>query len=310
MSVAVRPRSRSEAARERRRAKNSAALRSFNFSGAQAPAVGGRGRRSSAPEPSPRRRSRRRGRRYEREGILAHALGVLPSLPDVRLGWRMASLAIVLMLGALLFYVLSTPKYFVESVNLAGATYVSAEEIYEASGLNRMHVFWVQPDVIQENIAQVPGIASASVELAWPNQVTITVVERVPVLVWQQGGESVWVGEDGVLFPERADAPGLLPVMVDDTQEPLAEGQTVPVQAIEGALQLRALRPNIEMLHYDADNGLSYQDGRGWRGFFGVGSDMEVKLAVYEALVDNLAGRGVHPTMISVANPDAPYYRQ
>jgi cell division protein FtsQ len=317
MSMAVGARTRAEASRERRRARNDATLRSFEFTGAVSPSAGGRRRRSSSgpgasgagSRRSERQRRLRRRGQYEKGGVLAGALGVLPSLPDVRLGWRMASLAIVIMFGALLFYVLSTPKYFVESVNLAGATYVSAEEIYEASGLNRMHIFWVRPDVIQENIAQVPGIASAEVELEWPNRVTITVVERAPVLIWQQGGASVWVGEDGALFPARADAPGLLPVLVDDAAEPLAEGALVPVAAIEGALQLRALRPNIELLHYDAVNGLSYADGRGWRGYFGVGSDMEVKLAVYETLVEDLVRRGVQPAVISVSNPDAPFYR-
>jgi hypothetical protein len=120
----------------------------------------------------------------------------------------------------------------------------------------------------------------------------------------------VWVSQEGVLVPARADVPGLLPVVVDDAEAVLAEGETVPVEAIAGALQLRALRPNIERLHYDSRNGLSYQDGRGWRGYFGVGSDMEVKLAVYETLVDSLVRRQILPAAISVANPDAPFYRR
>jgi hypothetical protein len=84
----------------------------------------------------------------------------------------------------------------------------------------------------------------------------------------------------------------------------------VPVEAIEGALQLRELRPNIELLHYDPQHGLSYQDGRGWRGYFGVGTHMAQKLAVYETLVDNLISRGLHAAMISVENVNAPYYRR
>ncbi|MGH2524598.1 MAG: hypothetical protein ACRDH2_18995, partial [Anaerolineales bacterium] len=86
--------------------------------------------------------------------------------------------------------------------------------------------------------------------------------------------------------------------------------QDVPVEAIQGALQLRELRPNIELLHYDSQHGLSYQDGRGWRGYFGVGTDMAQKLAVYETLVDNLLSRGVQPAAISVGNLKAPYYRK
>ncbi|MBF8284802.1 MAG: hypothetical protein HW378_3717, partial [Anaerolineales bacterium] len=61
---------------------------------------------------------------------------------------------------------------------------------------------------------------------------------------------------------------------------------------------------------YDKQHGLSYQDGRGWRGYFGVGTGMPQKLAVYEALVDNLASRGLYPAVISVENLKAPYYRR
>jgi hypothetical protein len=259
---------------------------------------------------------------------------VLPDVPTVRLGWRTASLAIVIMFGALLFYVLSTPGYFVNAVNLAGAVHVTAEEIYDASELNRMHIFWVEPDVVQANIERVPGVASASVEMAWPNQVTITVAERQPALEWREGGDSVWVDRSGVMFPARGEIPGLLPVVVDELDLPSGQAEaesekeqiraeeartplddaepeeldTLPVEAVAGALQLSELRPNIEMLHYDPKHGLSYEDGRGWRGYFGVGSDMEVKLRVYETLVDSLVSRGVQPLVVSVVNPDAPYY--
>jgi hypothetical protein len=84
----------------------------------------------------------------------------------------------------------------------------------------------------------------------------------------------------------------------------------VPAEAVAGALQLRQLRPNIELLHYDALRGLSYQDGRGWRGYFGVGTDMAQKLAVYEDLVADLTARGIQPTMISVESAQAPYYQK
>jgi hypothetical protein len=55
---------------------------------------------------------------------------------------------------------------------------------------------------------------------------------------------------------------------------------------------------------------LSYADGRGWRGYFGVGTDMPQKLAVYERLVEDLLAQGIQPRMISVESPRAPYYQK
>src|SRR5258705_216191 len=163
-------------------------------------------------------------------------------------------------------------------------------------------------------IAGVPGIASTSVGVEWPATVTILVTERIPVVTWLEGPQRWWVDADGQKFEARAELPGLLPVTVDDIAAGAIVSTTaagrgiVPALAVQGALQLRQLRPNIEMLHYDSLHGLSYADGRGWRGYFGVGTDMPQKLAVYEKLVDDLMARGIQPKTISVETVQAPYY--
>ena len=83
----------------------------------------------------------------------------------------------------------------------------------------------------------------------------------------------------------------------------------VPRDVLAGALQLRALRPNIDKLYYRPSGGLSYQDGRGWRAYFGTGQDMHQKLVVYETVVAQLMERGIRPEYISVSNQYKPYYR-
>jgi cell division septal protein FtsQ len=191
-------------------------------------------------------------------------------------------------------------------LNLGGASLVPAEEIYKESGLARQHIFWVNPAEVQRRLEAVSGIASARVSVQWPNVVTVLVTEKVPVIKLLEGKQEWWVNTAGERFAVRGDVPGLLPIEVDDVQD--LAGAPVPFAAIQGALQLRELRPNIELLHYDTLHGLSYQDGRNWRGYFGVGTDMAPKLAVYETLVDNLLARGIHPTQISVEDVRAPYY--
>ena len=83
----------------------------------------------------------------------------------------------------------------------------------------------------------------------------------------------------------------------------------VPREVLEGAIQLRELRPTIEKLYYQPHGGLSYQDGRGWRGYFGTGAQMNQKLAVYESVVADLLARGIQPAYISVSNQEKPYYK-
>ena len=82
----------------------------------------------------------------------------------------------------------------------------------------------------------------------------------------------------------------------------------VPHDVLVGALQLKDLRPNIDQLFYRPSSGLSYQDGRGWRVYFGTGTDMAQKLVVYETIVEELTAQGLTPQYVSVSNQEKPYF--
>jgi hypothetical protein len=264
--------------------------------------------RASASRPAPRRRG---------GGVLSAVLPAglsfrLPALPRLVWSWRLASGFMALLLGGMLLRLLTDPAMYVNNVNLGGSALVPAQEIYLRSGVAGQHIFWVDPEAAERNIARVPGIAAVQVHVEWPNIVTIQVAERIPVVTWIENDEHWWVDTEGQKFNARVTLPGLLPITVDDARPRpglnAADDERVPVAAIAGALQLRDLRPNIELLHYDSVHGLSYQDGRGWRGYFGVGTNMPQKLSVYETLVDDLLRQGIQPRTISVENERAPYY--
>ncbi len=264
-----------------------------------------RPRASAGPAISRLTGARRRG------GALAALLPAgfnvrLPALPRVNPGWRAVSLTMVGLLAVMLGRMLTDPGLYISGVNLGGAALVPSKEIYAAAGIAGQHIFWVDPAEVQLKVAAVPGIASAGVRVEWPATVTIVVAERIPVVSWSEGSQKSWVDADGNKFVARTDLPGLLPITVDDA--PGAVYKIVPPAAVEGALQLQQLRPNIELLHYDSQHGLSYQDGRGWRGYFGAGTDMVQKLAVYEKLVTDLTARGVQPKTINVQSYQAPFY--
>lgn len=236
-------------------------------------------------------------------------------LPDLDLGemlgriagtWRMYSLALITVLGALLLYTLTDRGYYVTALNLGGASLVPQDEIYAASGLAGQHVFWVNPAAVTRKVSEVPGIASAAITVTYPAKVELVVVERVPKVTLVEGEKKWWVDAAGQKFLSRGDLPGVLPI----ESESVEVLDSLPAEAVLGAVLLRQLRPNIEKLYYDPTRGLSYQDGRGWRGYFGVGADMEKKLSVYEALVEQLMQQGENPAKISVEDLDAPYYRK
>jgi hypothetical protein len=82
----------------------------------------------------------------------------------------------------------------------------------------------------------------------------------------------------------------------------------VPQEVLQGALSLRKLRPSINQLYYQPSDGLSFQDDRGWRVYFGTGIDMNQKLVIYETILEDLLTRGINPRYISVSNKSKPYY--
>ncbi len=103
--------------------------------------------------------------------------------------------------------------------------------------------------------------------------------------------------------------PASMAGMQTEEEEGLPASQPfVPQEVLRGALQLRELRPDIEELYYRPYGGLSFEDGRGWRGYFGTGTEMNQKLAIYETIVSDLLSRGIRPAQISVSNQEKPYY--
>lgn len=238
-------------------------------------------------------------------------------------------------------------RFYLTYIPVKGSVAVTPEEIAEASGLAGRHVFAIDPKDAAENIGELPGIISATVTLHWPNQVFIDVAEEAPIAIWIENGFEYGIAQSGRLIPAvRSDA-NLLRIESEIETKPKPRSATgtpseittasaangtsaartaasagtaaraekpqtslafIPGDVLEGAIQLRELRPTIEKLYYKPDGGLSYQDGRGWRGYFGTGHQMNQKLAVYEAVVADLVARGIQPDYISVSNQEKPFY--
>jgi len=233
--------------------------------------------------------------------------------------WRWVSAAIVVTISGLLAWVFSDPVFKVTRVEVGGAAYVPVEEVFTAAGVANQHILEIDPDVVRDRVLLSPSFSSAQVGLAWPARVIIVVREREPALIWEQGAERYWVDVNGNLMLLRRELPTLVRVINEGEAIPFqcpgpacpsGDEQRVSIdpQVVLGAQQLRTLRTNIDVLYYDPAHGLSYQDGRGWRGYFGSGTDMDVKLKVYETLVENILSRGITPIRVDVTNPNAPFY--
>ncbi len=231
--------------------------------------------------------------------------------------WRAVSGLIVVALLAAGAFLFTNPLFFVTRAEVGGVRYTPAEELFTDAGIAGLHVLWVDPDAVQARLAESPGLDLVQVLVRWPARVIILVREREPALVWEQGGERYWVDVNGNLMVMRRDLPNLVRVINEGDAIPFhcpgptcTNNNTVTIdpEVVLGTQQLKTLRSNIDVLYYDPVRGLSYQDGRGWRGYFGVGTDMDLKLTIYEQIVADLVARGLQPVYIDVGHPDAPFY--
>ncbi len=299
----------------------------------------------STPEArSARKTAAKRKRRNSQQRIRRPIAGVMGFV----LNTRWISLAVLGVCAYALFMIGGDDRFYLNYIPVEGATSLDINHVVAESGLAGRHIFAADPQEAADHLGQMGGVITASVTLHWPNDVSIILREKPPLATWQEGDEAYWIDEDGGLAPARAQTVGLLNIVSEVTsdsavvtsdelrvtseEEEVASDKTadeeqaaadeeqaadgvdaqvafVPRDVLAGALQLRALRPNIDKLYYRPSGGLSYQDGRGWRAYFGTGQDMHQKLVVYETVVAQLMERGVRPEYISVSNQHKPYYR-
>jgi hypothetical protein len=78
---------------------------------------------------------------------------------------------------------------------------------------------------------------------------------------------------------------------------------------VSAILSMSAQAPTSIPLTYDPVRGLGWQDAQGWEVYFGDIKDIDIKLRIYEAMVDKFAAEGLKPVLISVEYMDSPYYR-
>lgn len=281
---------------------------------------------AKAAVPSKRKPARTSETRNARRRFQLAVLPVTPdaslrhvSLPRPRLGPRWVSIALVLVLGAALYCAFNLPLFRAGEAQVTGNQIVPAAEISSALNASGQSVFLLVPAELETRLRlNYPELAAVDVNVTLPNVVSVSVVERKPVIRWEQGTGYTWVSEDGIAFRPRGEVTGLISVnalSAPPSDETVAADSLSPVPFISAEM-VRAIQglaahvpPGMTIL-YDEKLGFGWNDPRGWRVYFGTkASDVELKMRVYESMVASLSQRGIRPALINVTYPTAPYYR-
>ncbi len=233
-----------------------------------------------------------------------------PSVPQVSNKWRILSgvLSVSIFLGLIL---LSQSGLFqVGNIEVQGLERFTVGDISQAINIKGSSIFFINPERIREDLRLTyPGLSDITVDVRWPANVLITLVERYPVLAWNWEGHVRWVDKYGVAFDPHDT--GLDVVQVNSAiLPPTIEDRFVDPRIVDTVAALAPYLPdNVDMI-FDEAHGLGWHDSRGWVAYFGFNDDdAEQKMNVYQSLVDYLLGKRISPKMINVEFLESPYFR-
>lgn len=266
----------------------------------------------------------------------------LPALPGIKFSWRMVSFMLAAVLGAGLYFLWQFPALRIDAPNIEGLNRITTTQVVTELKLIGQPIFLLDAASLENELLQkFPEFSSASVQVQFPNKVDIAVTERSPVLVWYQSGDSVLVDEQGVTFPNRSSVDvEKLPVieatgdsiLINEPENPDAKTEEESIRKITGSMlpslpvedQAKPLlsaemvqsvliinqqAPEGSKMIYDPIHGFGWSDRRGWNVYLGDSDEMDTKIQIYRAIMDNLKKEGQQPTLISVEYAYAPFFR-
>lgn len=240
------------------------------------------------------------------------------SIPRPRVGWRLLSFFLVAIFGAAIYIAFQRPELRVTEAQVTGNQMLTPAEVNSVLNVAGQPVFLLIPADLESRLRlNYPELASVRVTVSLPNLVSVHLVERKPLIRWEHGGGYTWVAEDGVAFRPRGEMIGLIsivavsaPPVEGSGSDPLSPTPFISTEMVQAVKGLAGHVPPGESILYDQSFGFGWNDPRGWRVYFGTGaSDVELKMRVYESMVNSLTVRGIRPALINVSFPTAPYYR-
>ena len=114
---------------------------------------------------------------------------------------RLVSLfAIVAVLVLVFTLTFRSNAFRIAQVNVVGTHNSALIDSIQQMGMQGQNIFLMNVEGLTERIDANPLVASATLSKNWPNQLTITVTERVPVLLWQTQHGTFTVDSHGVVI--------------------------------------------------------------------------------------------------------------
>ncbi len=216
---------------------------------------------------------------------------------------RLPAALIALSCAILIYGLLFSGDFAVRTVDVSGMSYGNPSEVALQAGAIDRSVFDVDASQVASDISDLPYVASVDVQLALPNEVSVQIVEREPVVVWRTAQGGVAVDAFGVVMgpPPAAELPtihadGIVP-------EP---GTSVSQEIITAVHSIAEELPDAARIDWSQGEGLIVTMESGQVIDFGVAQQMPAKLTVLHAVRAQI---GDQWETLDLTVPERPAYK-
>lgn len=223
-------------------------------------------------------------------------------------------LILLLLLGGTA-YACSDERFFVYDAEIVGTQHLDAQAVYQAAGVDKQSIFWIDPLQVAQNVASLQGIKAVHVSCALPSSVVIRVEERQPIILWRSNGQQRdwWLDAEGMVLPYHGDpsAPDTV-FVVDNSSRQLTPGARIdPPGLAASVIQMATSLSGVRVFFYDADRGLYFAqktESGEWPVYVGDSVDLASKIQVSELLNRHFQDEGLRPTYVDVRWADRAVY--
>lgn len=185
-------------------------------------------------------------------------------------------------------FALTGSAFRIAQVDVVGTHNAVLTHNIQSIGVQGQNIFLVDIPALKERIEAIPLVASADVSKQWPNRIEVSIVERMPVLLWQTTQGSYSIDGQGMVIAQANQTAGVgqLPMIINISNngngkvQPLQPGMHVDQTEVIFAKELfgrlpRVIGSNAFKLYYDGTIYASNKDemgGAGSKGSFIVES--------------------------------------
>lgn len=288
------------------------------------------GRAASQPQARQRRRAQRVRRLTQQWNRMESALAGWVRMPEI--GWqgwafhpqlpgysglhaaKLISLALLIAVATLFVWFADDDSFFVyqENVEFRGMHYLTDEELYALSDVERWSILWLEPERIRADVLAHPYVADAQVSIHWPARVQIAVEEVTAVAIWATEGAEYWILADGRALPARSGVPTPGLRLVDPQREARMPGSVERLwPGLLATAQHLQAEFGLDEFWYNSTTGLNFglPETKTWV-YWGDGAEFEAKkFALQTAEKEIRANRDAVRTLSLIA-PNRPYFRE